>query len=258
MKRSFTALLLGLVFVLSLGVPAFAAGSDKAGAPASKDFLITGIRVGNGVKVTAGYNSRKKTVSYYSSSDPEEYLDALAIAMILNSADSNRRYIALGRNSYALDMALSDVVTSGKVQKLSLVGNYSIYFKEKDGKFSSMETDTNIPYFYCQVLNYDADGNIKEILDASIPTQVFYEDGKVCEINPGYESNKLSYDGDHLVSSLNYTYLYNTDGRLNYIGKTSMEADDPDLVYDVLYNEDGSVKQFRFRDTTYSFVTREI
>lgn len=264
MKKKVTSLLLGAAFALALAVPIFAAGksstSAKAAQPASqtKDFLITGIRVGTGVFVNGGYNPRKKTISYYSHSDPEYFEDALALAMILNTRDSNRRYIALGRGSFALDMALSDVVADGVFDTLTLGGKCTISFKKtEDGKFTSMErNDNGVPYFYCKVLNYDMDGNIKEFLDASIPTQVYYENGKVSEINPGYEANKLTYDGDRLTSSLNYTYLYNDKGQLNYIGKTSITAHDPDMVSNIQYNADGSVKQFDFRGTVYEFMYR--
>ncbi len=263
MKKHVTPIILGAILALSICAPIAASAMGKTSkgkhAAPAKDFMVTGIKTGTGISVTVGYNEHRKTLAYYSHSDPETFADALAIAMVLNSRDSSRRELALGRGSYALDIAMSDLVADGKITSLTFGGDQTINFKEENGRFTSMETTKEVSYFYCKVLNYDEQGNVKEFLDASIPTQVFYKDGKVCEINPGYESNKLTYDDSgRLVSSMNYTYLYDNNGRINYIGKTVIEADDPDTVSNIQYFEDGSVKQFDFRGTTYSFTERAV
>ena len=243
MKR-ILPILLSCLLMAACALPAFSAPRQP---------LVTQIRIGN-TPVWGHFSPCSKKVTYYGGK-PDQYLDALALALCLNSKDTPQRNIALARNSYGLMAALSDLVASGKIDTISTGGTDYVFHRE-DGRCTELEAQDDIPYFLCK-LTYDKEGNVTELLDASIPTQVFYKDGKVVEINPGYKSNKLIYQNGKLSESLHYRYLYDSAGKLNYIARRDM-TDDPDMVYGVRYNEDGTVQQFYFRGTLYEFQYQSI
>lgn len=279
MKKT-VSVVLALVLVLSLGcLPAWAASSVQV------PWTVTDQT--NGVTYTASYNASKKTLTYktpldtrfinsdgyseYDSSTPSNAIIRALSQRSLASAKTMNEVLAFGDRFGALNLAFSEAVQSGKINKIRIEtpeGNFGYddkmvthiyeysFKKNSKNQVTTCDIDTwednTMMGGNGAVLNlkYDSNGELKSIYDqyAHTPdhtTTFGYSNGKLSKLIVksevgGNHNDKVTTDSFGRPTKVNQEYntlslTYDSNGKVK-----SYRSGDKESSYTITFNNDPS------------------